>query len=125
MGIGKEDLDREPLGQAAHVRPSLSPNHRSRCCAVERAHVGVSSRSPLGHSRIRPFHLGQDDQTCGPFHQGADGRAIPGPLDQVAFPVAGHRAGDHLSRALGHARHSWESGRVDRPPRRGRRALRV
>ena len=46
-----------------------------------------------------------------PLHQGADGRAIASPLDQVALPVAGHRAGRDFDGALGHRRHigdlSW------------------
>jgi hypothetical protein len=47
-----------------------------------------------GTPRIRPVHPGQNDQTCRPLHQGADGRAIPCPLDQIAFPVAGRSAID-------------------------------
>ena len=43
-----------------------------------------------------------------PLHQGADGRPIAGPLDEVAFPVAGHRAGGHVGRALGNRRHIGE-----------------
>ena len=44
------------------------------------AHGGVFGEALTGTRRIRPFHPGQDDQPRGPFHHGADGRAIAGPL---------------------------------------------
>ena len=58
-----------------------------------------------GTPRIRPLHPCQDDQARRPLHQGADGRPIAGPLDEVAFPVARHGAGGHLGGALGNRRH--------------------
>ena len=78
-----------------------------------------------GTPRIPPLHLGQDDQADGPFHQGADGRAIARPLDQVALPVARYGAGSHLGRALGNGRHMGDLPRRSVPRARGRRALRA
>jgi len=70
-----------------------------------------------GTPRIRPVHPGQDDQACRSLHQGADGRAIPCPLDQVAFPLAGHGAGGHLGRTFGHRRHVGDLAASIRPAR--------
>ena len=78
-----------------------------------------------GTPRIRPLHLGQDDQACDPFHQGADVRAIARPLDEVALPVARYGAGRHLGRTLGNGRHMGDLPRRSVPRARGRRALRA
>ena len=43
-----------------------------------------------GTPRIRPVHPGQDDQARRPLDQGADGRTIASPFDEVAFPVTRH-----------------------------------
>ncbi len=57
---------------------------------------------------IGACQAGQDDQTRGPFHQGADSRAIAGSLDESPFPVPGdHTSGDFWGpfrneRHLGH-----------------------
>ena len=58
---------------------------------------------------IRPVHPSQEHQACDARHQGADRRAIARALDQVAFPVAGHRPG----RDLGRTRRA--TGRPHRP----------
>ncbi len=103
--IGKEDLDREPLRQAlvlGHLFPSIIGQRFTQ----QRGHVPEFLGEALaGTRRIRPVHPGQDDQARGPLHQGPDGRPIAGPLDEVAFPVARHRAGGHLGGALGNGRH--------------------
>ena len=52
---------------------------------------GVSAAVLPGAVRIGKKH--QDRE---PFHQGADGRIIASPLEEVAFPVPGHGAGGHL-----------------------------
>jgi hypothetical protein len=94
--IGKEDLDGEPLGQAL-VLGHLFPPIVRQGLPQQRGHVPEFLREALtGTPRIRPVHPGQEHQACGALHQGADSRDIARALDQVAFPVAGHRAGDHL-----------------------------
>ena len=65
--------------------------------------------------RIRLVRFGQEDQACRPLHQGTDSRSIASPLDQVAIPVAGHRAGRDFGGALGHRRHTGKSGPVEYP----------
>ena len=72
-------------------------------------HCGDRPKLPgevlAGTRRICSVHLGENDQACGPLHQGADGRPITGVLEQVALPVTGHRAGIHLSGTRGDRRH--------------------
>jgi hypothetical protein len=103
--IGKEHPDCEPRGQAlmlGHLFPSIV----GQGFAQGRGHMSEFLGEALSRtSRIRPVHPGQNDQTCGPFDQGPDGRAIASPLDQIAFPVAGHRTGGHLGGTLGERRH--------------------
>ena len=123
--IGKEDLDREPLGQAlmfGHLFPPIIGSGFAQWSG----HMSEFLREArAGTPRIRPLHLGQDDQAGGPFHQGADGRAIARPLDQVALPVARYGAGSHLGRALGNGRHmgdlaAWIGPPCPRPTRLAR-----
>ena len=103
--IGKEDLDREPLGQAL-VLGHLFPSIIRQGFAQQRGHVPEFLREAYsGTPRIRPVHPGQENQACGALHQRPDRRAIASPLDQVAFPVAGHRAGGDLGGTLGHRCH--------------------
>ena len=105
VGIGKEHPDREPLGQALVLGHLFAPIVRQGF-PQQRGHMPEFFGEALaGTRRIRPVHPGQDDQARRPLHQGADGRAIAGPLDEVAFPVAGHRAGGHLGGTLGNRRH--------------------
>ena len=103
--IGKKDLDRKPLGQLlvlGHFFPSIV----GQGFAQGRGHMSEFLGEALsGTPRIRPVHSGQNDQTGGPLDQGPDGRAIASPLKQIAFPVAGHRAGGHLGGTRGERRH--------------------
>ena len=95
----------EPLRQA-RVLGHLFPAIIGQGFAQQRGHVPEFLGEALaGTPRIRPLHPCQDDQARRPLHQGADGRPIAGPFDEVAFPVAGHRAGGHLGGALGNGRH--------------------
>jgi hypothetical protein len=103
--IGKEDLDGEPLGQALVLGHLLAPIIRQGF-AQQGGDVPEFFREACSGTRgIGPSHLGQDDQACRPLYQGPDGRPIPCPLDEVALPVARHRAGGHLGGALGNGRH--------------------
>jgi hypothetical protein len=103
--IGKEDLDGESVGQALVLSP-LFPSIVRQGFPQQGGHMPECLDEALsGTRRIRPLHPCQEDQARRPFHQGADGRAIASPLDEVAFPVAGHRAGGHFGRTLGNGRH--------------------
>ena len=94
--IGKEDLDRELLSQLL-VLGHLFPTVIGQGLPQQGGHVPEFLGEALSSTRrIRPVHSGQDDQACGPLHQGSDGRAIAGSLDEIAFPVARHRAGGQL-----------------------------
>ena len=103
--IGTEDLEREPLGQAlmlGHLFASII----GQGLPQQGGHMPEFLGEALsGTRRIRPLHPGQEDHARRPFHQGANSRPIAGALDEVAFPVAGHRAGRHLGRALSNGRH--------------------
>jgi len=115
--IGKEDPDRQPLRQAL-VLGHLFPAIIGQRFAQQRGHVPEFLCEALsGTRRIRPLHPYQDDQARRPLHQGADGRAIAGPLDEVAFPVARHGAGGHLGGALGNRRHVGNLAAAIRPSR--------
>ena len=86
--IGKEDLDREPLGQLL-VLGHLFPSIVRQGFPQQGGHMPeFFDEAPSGTHRIRPLHPGQDDQACRPLHQGANGRAIAGSFDEVVFPVA-------------------------------------
>ena len=103
--IGKENLDREPLGQALVLGHLFAPTVRQGL-PQQRGHMPEFFREALaGTPCIRPFPPCQEDQARRPLHQGADGRAIASPLEQVALPVAGHRVGRYFGRALGHRCH--------------------
>ena len=115
--IGKEDLDREPLGQLLMLGPLVPPIIRQGF-AQQGGHVPEFLGEALSGTRgIGPGHFSQDDQACSPLHQGADGRAIVGPLHEVAVPVAGHRAGGHLGGTFGNRRHVGELAPSIRPSR--------
>ena len=115
--IGKEDLDREPLGQL-RVLGHLFPSVVGQGLPQQGGHMPEFLDEALSGTRgIRPVHPGQDDQARRPLHQGADGRPIAGALDEVAFPVAGHRAGRHLGRALGNGRHIGDLAALIGPSR--------
>ena len=80
--IGKEEPDRQPRGQAC-VLGHLFPPIIGQRFAQQRGHVPeFLGEALLGTRRIRPLHPCQDDQACRPLHQGADGRAIAGPLTE-------------------------------------------
>ena len=78
--IGKEDLDREPLGRLlvlGHLFPAIIGQGYPQQGGHEpqffrEAHTGTPC--------IRPLHPGQDEQACGPFQQGPDGRPIAASL---------------------------------------------
>lgn len=115
--IGKEDLDREPLGQPL-VLGHLFPPIIGQRFPQQRGHVPQLLRKALaGTPRIRPVQPCQEDQARRSLHQGADGRAIASALDQVALPVAGNRAGGHVGGALGNRRHVGEVAPSIGPPR--------
>ena len=103
--IGKEDPDRQPLRQAfmlGHLFPSIV----RQGLAQQRGHMPEFLGEALtGTPRIRSGHPSQDDQASRPLDQGANGRPITGPLDEVAFPVAGYGAGGYLDGAFGNRRH--------------------
>ena len=105
VGIRKEYSDCESLGQAFVLGPRV-PTIIGQRFAQHRGHVPECLGEALaGTRRIRPLHPCQDDEARRPLHQGADGRPIAGPLDEVAFPVARHGAGGHLGGPLGNRRH--------------------
>ena len=115
--IGKEDLDRESLGQLL-VLGHLFPSIVRQGFPQQGGHMPEFFCKALAGTRgIRPVHPGQDDQACGPLHQGPDGRSIAGSLDEIAFPVARHRAGNHLGGTLGNRRHMGDLAPSIRSPR--------
>jgi hypothetical protein len=78
--IGKEDLDGKPVGQPL-VLGHLFPPIIRQGFAQQGGHVPEFFREALTSTPcIRPLHPCQEDQARGPLHQGADGRAIAGPL---------------------------------------------
>ena len=114
--IGKEDLDRKPLGQRLVLGP-LVPSIIGQGFPQQGGHEPQFFREPeAGTSRIRSLHSCQKDQTRCPLHQCSDGRAIAGSLDEVAFPVAWHRAGRDFDWTLGHRRHVGDLSPSIRPP---------
>jgi len=113
--IGNEDLDREPLGQFL-VFGHLFPSIVRQGFPQQGGHMPEFFCKALAGTRgIGPVHPGQDDQACGPFPQGPDGRPIAGALDEIAFPVARHRAGGHLGRAASRSLLSLPRGSTYRP----------
>lgn len=72
---------------------------------------------PLQALRASVPVIRADDQTGGPLHQGLDGRALAGPLDALAFPVAWYGMSGHLSGALGNRRHVRDLAVSIRPSR--------
>ena len=99
--IRNDDRDREPLGQALMLSHLFAPII-GQGFPQQGGHVPECFREALtGTPCLRPLHPCQDDQACRPLHQRADRRAITSPLDQVACPVAGHRAGDDLGGTRG------------------------
>ena len=115
--IGKEDPDRQSLSQAFVLGP-LVPSIVRQGFPQQGGHMPEFLCKALAGTRgICPVHPGQDDQACGPLHQGPDGRPIAGSLDEIAFPVVRHRAGNHLSGALGNRRHMGDLAPSIRSPR--------
>ena len=115
--IGKDELDRELLGPRL-VLGHLVPSIIRQGFAQQRGHVPEFLREAYsGTPRIRPVHPGQENQACGALHQRPDRRAIASPLDQVAFPVAWHRAGSHLRGARSNRRHIENLASSIRAPR--------
>ena len=103
--IGKEHLDGEPLGQALVFRHLFAPIVGQRL-AQRGWHRREFPGEPLsGMPCIGPVEPGQNDQARRPFHEAAHGRGVSGPLDEVAFPVAGDGAARHFRRAGGNRRH--------------------
>ena len=117
--IGKEDLDCEPFGQAL-VFGHLFPPIIRQGFAQQRGHVPEFLREARpGTPGIRPVHPSQKHQARRPLHQGSNSRPIAGPLDEVAFPVAGHRAGRHLGGTFVNRRHVGDLAASIRPSRPG------
>ena len=103
--IGKEDLDRESLGQLL-VFSHLFPSVVGQGLPQQGGHMPeFLDEAPSGTRRICPLHPGQEDQARRPLHQGPNSRSIAGAFDEVAFPVAGHRAGRHLGGTFVNRRH--------------------
>jgi len=101
----KEDLDREPLGQAFVLGPLVASIIRQGFPQQGGHRAEFFGKARSGTRGIGPGHLGQDDQACGPLHQSPDGRPIASALEQVTLPVARHRAGSHLGGPLSDRRH--------------------
>ena len=103
--IGKEDLEREPLGQLL-VLGHFFPPIIGQGLPQQRGHMSEFFREALTSTPcIRPLHPGQNDQARRPLHQRPDGRTIAGSFDEITFPMARHRAGGHLRGALSNRRH--------------------
>ena len=103
--IGKEHPNVESLSQALMLGHLFSPiigqGFPQQC-----GQVPDLVREPVaGTFRISALHPCQEDQPRGPLYQGPDRRPIARALDQIAFSVAGHRAGGHLRGALSNRRH--------------------
>ena len=72
--IGKEDLDREPLGQLLVLGP-LVPSIIGQGFPQQGGYVPEFFREALtGIPCIRPLHPGQEDQAGGSLHQRPNGR---------------------------------------------------
>ena len=115
--IGTDALDRQSLGPRRVLDPRVSSivrqgfpqpgGHRPELCGPALA----------GTRGIGPVHPGQADQACGPRHQGPDGRPMAGAREEIAVPVARHRAGPHLGGTPGHWRHRGDLAPSIRSPR--------
>ena len=115
--IGNEHLDGEALGQAL-VLGHLFASIIGQRFAQRGRHMPEFFREALVRTRgIRSIHSGQQDQTGRPLHQGADGRAIAGALDEVPFPVARDRTAGHFCGAVGNRRDVGELAASIRSPR--------
>ena len=117
MRIGKEHLNLEGLRQARVFGHLFATIVRQRFPQEGRYMPEFLTEALSGTRRIRSLHPGQDDQTCRPLHQRSNRRPIAGPLQEIAFPVAGHRAGHHLSGACGNRRHVGDLAPSIRSPR--------
>ena len=115
--IGKEDLDREPPGQLLVLGHLFAPIVRQGFAQCGGDVPEFLREALAGTRRIRPLHPSQDDQTRRPLYQRADHRAITGSLDEIAFPVARHCAGNRFGRALSHRRHIGKLAPSIRSPR--------
>ena len=105
MGIRKEDADRESVGEALMLCHLFAPIIRQRFPQWGRDLPELLGKSLVRTPGIRAGHAGQEDEPGRPLDQCADSRAIARPLEEVAFLVARHRAGGHLSGTLGDGRH--------------------
>ena len=101
----QEDLDRESLSQVLVLSHLFPPIIGQRFTQQSRNRLECLREARTGTPCIRSGHSGQNDQVGRPLDQGPDGRPIASPLDQVAFPMAGHGTSGHLGRALGNRRH--------------------
>jgi len=105
MRIGKEHLNLEVLRQAL-VFGHLFPPIVRQGFPQQGGHMPEFLAETLpGTPRTRPLHPGQDDHARRPLHQRPNRHPIAGALEEIAFPVARHRADPHLSRARGNGRH--------------------
>ena len=105
MRIGKEHADGESLCQAL-VLNHLLPSIIGQGSAQRGRHMlELAGKSLSGTQRIGLVEPSQEHQARGPLHKGPDCRAIGGPFDQVAFPVAGNGAGGDVGRAFSNEGH--------------------
>ena len=115
--IGKEHLEGEALGQAL-VLGHLFASVIGQRFAQWGRHMPEFFREALVRTRgIRSLHSGQQDQAGCPLHQGADGRAIAGALEEVTFPVARDGTAGHFCGAGGNRRDVGELAASIRSPR--------
>ncbi|MDF0675330.1 MAG: hypothetical protein P0120_13485 [Nitrospira sp.] len=103
--IGKEHVTGEPLGPALVFRHLFAPIVGQRLAQRGRHVPEFPGESLAGTVRIGARHAGPNNQARRSFHEAAHGRGVSGPLDEVAFPVAGDGAARHFRRADGNRRH--------------------
>ena len=103
--IGKENLDRKPpsqmfvLGSLVASIVGQGLGSRAGTC---RSFLANPSRALVASRLVHPAKINQARR---PLHQRSDRRSIAGALDEIAFPVARHRAGGHGDGPVGNRRH--------------------
>ena len=125
MRIGKEDLDRESLGQLLVLGHLFAPIVGQRF-PQRGGHLSeLLGEASVGTGGIRAVHSGQQHQPCGPFHQGTHSRAIASAFQwsPSQWPGTMRVATSAGRSARGVMLGSWPRRSV--PRARGRRALRA
>ena len=69
------------------------------------AHLTKSAQCYFGAGVVPP---GQYGEQGGPLHPCTDGRAVQGPLDEIAFPMPRHQPVFNFRRAVMHADPIWD-----------------